>query len=113
VKDDIPNPYSSTQLPAAFNAILSGHLLVSGGHFCAFFDFQSKIATVPTEIMNAMTANIRTIFWMERLKKLLNIPPPPLPVAPDDDDEDDELPNADEPKFFALEIKSILLLYSI
>jgi hypothetical protein len=62
-------------------------------------------------MMNAMTAKMRTIFWMERLKKLLNIPLPPLPVAPDDDDEDDELPNADEPKFLALEIKSIMPSY--
>jgi hypothetical protein len=69
-------------------------------------DFQSKIATVPTEITNAITANIKTIFCMERLKKLLNTPPLPelLPLPLE---LDDELPNAEVPIFFEPEIKSI------
>jgi hypothetical protein len=52
-----------------------------------------------------MIASNNTIFCIERLKKLLNRPLPdvllaaPLP----------ELPNADEPTFFELEIKSIVL----
>jgi hypothetical protein len=78
-------------------------LEISGGHFCVLLDFHSKIATVPTEIINAMTAKIKTIFCMERLKKLLNMPLLlPLPLEPDD-----ELPNAEDPIFFELEIKSI------
>jgi hypothetical protein len=40
------------------------------------------------------------------LKKLLNTPPITLPL-PLPLELDDELPNADEPAFFELEIKSI------
>jgi hypothetical protein len=80
-------------------------LAISGGHFWALFDFQSKIATVPIEIINAMIASSNTIFCIERLKKLLNRPSPDALAFPLL-----ELPNADEPTFFELEIKSILLL---
>jgi hypothetical protein len=110
------NPYLSTQFPELFNSILSGHFAISGGHCCELLDFQSKIATVPTEIINAITAKIKTIFWMERLKKLLNIPllplPLPLPLAPDDAVALDDEPNAEEPMFLAPEIKSILSIYN-
>jgi hypothetical protein len=81
-------------------------LAISGGHFCELLDFHSKIATVPTEITNAIIAKISTIFCMERLKKLLNPPSPPAPL-PLALEPDDELPNAEDPIFFELEIKSI------
>ena len=107
------NPYLSTHCPELFNSILSGHFAISGGHCCELLDFHSKIATVPTEIINAITAKIKTIFWIDRLKKLLNkpLPPLPLPLAPDDVAVDDE-PNAEEPMFLAPEIKSILSIYN-
>jgi hypothetical protein len=55
--------------------------------------------------MNAMIASNNTIFCIERLKKLLNRPSlDALALALL------ELPNADEPVFFELERKSMLLL---
>ena len=76
------------------------------------FDFNSKIATVPIEMTNAMIASSNTIFCIERLKKLLNSPSPDEPAFPLL-----ELPNADEPVFFELEIKSIMettiILYKV
>jgi hypothetical protein len=86
--------------------ILSGHFAVSGGHFCALFDFHNKIATVPTEIIKAIIANNKTIFWIDKLKKLLNIPLPPPPFPEPASDPELPIP-ADEPVFLLPEMKSM------
>jgi hypothetical protein len=104
--------YGSEQLVLlSFNIILSGHFAVSGGHFCELFDFHNKIATVPTEITKAIIANNRTIFWIDKLKKLLNIPlPPPFPEPASEP----ELPiPADEPVFLVPEMKSMFILITL
>jgi len=61
------------------------------------------MATVPTDIINAIIASKRTIFWIDKFINPLNIPPPlPLPL-----ELDDELPKAEDPIFLALEVISI------
>jgi hypothetical protein len=69
------------------------------------------MATVPTDIINAIIASKRTIFWIDKFINPLNIPPPPLsPLPPEPDD---ELPNAEDPRFLALEVISIVFYINI
>jgi hypothetical protein len=65
------------------------------------------MATVPTDIKNAIIASKRTIFWIDRLKNPLNIPPAPLSLEPEE-----ELPNAEDPVFLLVDVRSILNVYN-
>jgi hypothetical protein len=71
------------------------------------------MATVPTDIINAIIASKRTIFWIDKFINPLNIPSPPPALSPPPPEPDDELPKAEDPRFLALEVISIVFYINI